>query len=223
MDNLRFYNQMRECPKEALKAITDGKLKGKSDINPMWRIKVLTETFGPVGFGWYIEPVERWIETFDKQATAWVAINLFVRDPESGEWSKPIYGLGGSMQNGSGVGEGRINDEAFKMAETDAISVACKKLGIAADVYWNSDNTKYTKATTSGAGKKAEKKETEDKEAAPEMPPVTKAIEDANAAKDKATLTKVWNYYKGAYGDTPEFRKLVAQKNKAFKAAEEAA
>ena len=71
--------------------------------------------------------------------------------------------------------------------------------------------------------KKSKNEVPEAKEPAPEIPPVTKAIEDANAAQDKATLTKVWNYYKGAYGDTPEFRKLVAQKNKAFKAAEEAA
>lgn len=29
------------------------------------------------------------------------------------------------------------------MALTDAISVACKALGVAADVYWNMDATKY--------------------------------------------------------------------------------
>ena len=32
---------------------------------------------------------------------------------------------------------------SVKMALTDAISVACKSLGIGADVYWNKDNTKY--------------------------------------------------------------------------------
>ena len=36
-----------------------------------------------------------------------------------------------------------VNDECYKMALTDAISVACKSLGIGADVYWNKDNTKY--------------------------------------------------------------------------------
>ena len=35
------------------------------------------------------------------------------------------------------------NDEAYKMATTDAISVACKNLGIAADVYFERDVTKY--------------------------------------------------------------------------------
>jgi hypothetical protein len=37
------------------------------------------------------------------------------------------------------------SDEAYKMALTDAISVSCKALGIAADIYWSKDNTKYTK------------------------------------------------------------------------------
>ena len=36
-----------------------------------------------------------------------------------------------------------VDDEAFKKAETDAISVACKMLGIGADVYWSEDRTKY--------------------------------------------------------------------------------
>lgn len=38
-----------------------------------------------------------------------------------------------------------VSDECYKMATTDAISVACKQLGIGADVYWDSDRTKYNK------------------------------------------------------------------------------
>ena len=33
------------------------------------------------------------------------------------------------------------------MALTDAMSVACKALGVAADVYWQADKTKYTRDT----------------------------------------------------------------------------
>ena len=33
------------------------------------------------------------------------------------------------------------------MALTDALSVACKALGVAADVYWQADKTKYTRDT----------------------------------------------------------------------------
>ena len=38
-----------------------------------------------------------------------------------------------------------VSDECYKMATTDAISVACKALGIGADVYWEADSTKYSK------------------------------------------------------------------------------
>ena len=36
-----------------------------------------------------------------------------------------------------------LSDEAYKMAYTDALSVACKALGIAADVYYEKDKSKY--------------------------------------------------------------------------------
>ena len=35
------------------------------------------------------------------------------------------------------------SDECYKMALTDAISVACKSLGMGADIYWGQDSTKY--------------------------------------------------------------------------------
>ena len=52
MENMAIYEAVRKAPDNALKAIQAGRLKGKTDINPMWRIKALTEQFGPVGFGW---------------------------------------------------------------------------------------------------------------------------------------------------------------------------
>lgn len=144
-DNLNLYNKWRTAPENALKTITAGNLKGKSDINPQWRIQVLTETFGPVGFGWYTKIIEHWTDTETiggkLERVAWVRVELYVK--QGGEWSAPIEGIGGSKYAGKGRGD-ELNDEAFKMAETDAISVACKKLGIAADVYWNTTNTKYS-------------------------------------------------------------------------------
>lgn len=37
------------------------------------------------------------------------------------------------------------------MALTDAISVACKTLGMGADVYWDKDSTKYSQTSTQAA------------------------------------------------------------------------
>lgn len=52
MDNLELYNKVRNVPQEAKKEIKGGRLKGMTDINPMWRIKTLTEQFGICGMGW---------------------------------------------------------------------------------------------------------------------------------------------------------------------------
>lgn len=137
MDNMELYEKMRSVPQEARKQIAGGRLKGFTDINPMWRIKKLTETFGPCGFGWYTDEVERWTESSNGVVGAFVKIHLYVKMND--EWSRPIVGIGGSSlvaQEKSGL---VFSDEAFKMAYTDAISVACKALGMAADVYFEKD------------------------------------------------------------------------------------
>jgi hypothetical protein len=82
---------------------------------------------------------------------------LRVKHPHTNEWSAPIIGIGGSKLAGKGKGDG-IDDEAYKMAFTDAISIACKNLGMAADIYYAKDRTKYdTQAETSSAAPAAAK------------------------------------------------------------------
>ena len=154
MGNLELYNAFAGVPENAKKPIQAGKLKGKTDINPMWRIKTLTAAFGPCGFGWTTKITEHWIERDGGESSALVRLELRVK--VDGQWSEPIEGIGGSKQFGKGQGDG-INDEAFKMAETDAISVACKKLGMGADVYWQANETKYSRAvdTTATRAKEA--------------------------------------------------------------------
>ncbi len=143
MENMAIYESCRVVPEEAKKPINGGRLKGMTDINPMWRIKELTHLFGTVGFGWYFKTINKWVEDREGETCAFVDIELYVK--VDGEWSAPICGTGGSKlvmrdKNGS-----YVNDECFKMATTDALSVACKQLGMGADVYWNKDaaSTKY--------------------------------------------------------------------------------
>jgi hypothetical protein len=136
-----IYEHVRQCPQDALKPIQAGRLKGKSDINPMWRIKMLTSLFGPVGIGWYYTIDKQWLEPCGEEVSAFCDISLYIK--VDGEWSKPIQGAGGSMFAAKEKNGIYVSDEAYKMALTDAISVACKALGFAADVYWNTDSTKY--------------------------------------------------------------------------------
>lgn len=141
-ENLRYYEKGRTVPATAQREIEAGRLKGKTDINPMWRIKMLTEMFGPVGIGWYIEKGNSWLEEgANGEIAAFMEITLYVK--ENGEWSKPIFGTGGSMFVAKERNGLYTDDEAYKKAYTDAISVACKALGIGADVYWEKDSTKY--------------------------------------------------------------------------------
>lgn len=141
--NLKIYNELKQVPENAKKKIRNGRLKGKTDVNPMWRIKQLTEIFGPCGIGWKPEIIRTWIETGEGGVkTANVQINLYVK-ADNGEWSCPIPGLGGALFVSRETGGLYTNDECFKMAYTDALSVCGKMLGLAADVYYEKDISKY--------------------------------------------------------------------------------
>ena len=149
MDNLSIFNQVKNVPPEAQRVIDGGRLAGFTEINPMWRIEKLTEIFGPAGFGWYYEITEKRIEEgAEGEKTVFVDINLYVK--QGNEWSKPIQGTGGSMFVAKERGGMYTSDECFKMALTDAISVACKSLGVGADVYYAKDRSKYKAPNAEG-------------------------------------------------------------------------
>src|SRR5574344_1275543 len=141
-NNLSIYEKLKTVPVEAQKPIAAGRLKGFTDINPMWRIKKLTETFGICGFGWKYLITKQWIELGGKdEKAAFVNIDLFVQIDE--KWSEAIPGTGGSSFIASEKNGLYTSDECFKMALTDAISVACKSLGMGAEIYFQKDRSKY--------------------------------------------------------------------------------
>ena len=143
MENLGIYESVRQVPQSAQREIQAGRLKGKTDINPMWRIKALTEQFGPCGIGWKYTITDKRLENgANNEVSAFVDIDLYIK--VDGEWSDAIPGTGGSAFVASERNGLYTSDECFKMALTDAISVACKALGFGADVYWAKDATKYT-------------------------------------------------------------------------------
>ena len=139
---MEIYNRVRTVPREAKKPIKGGRISGMTDINPMWRIQVLTETFGMCGFGWKYEITNKHLEQgANDEISGFVDINLYVK--HEGEWSAPIPGTGGSSFVAKEKNGMYTSDEVYKMALTDALSVACKALGIGADVYWQ-EGSKYT-------------------------------------------------------------------------------
>lgn len=140
--NLEIYNNLKTPPKGALKTIAAGRLKGMTDIKPQWRILAMTEQFGACGIGWYTDNVQ-----FDYQKTDGgevvcnCRLNLFIKVGE--EWSKPIFGTGGSKLVAQESTKLYVSDEAEKMAMTDALSVAMKAIGVAGDIYLGYSDSKY--------------------------------------------------------------------------------
>lgn len=155
MENLKVYEMLKEVPEEAQRKITGGRLAGMTDIKPMWRIQKLTETFGPVGLGWYTETTKKEIiDGANEEKIATVDILLYVnyKAPfglEEDLWSKPIEGSGGSSFIAKEQKGLYTSDECFKMAYTDALSVACKGLGMGANVYWGDNKYDTSKKITS--------------------------------------------------------------------------
>lgn len=141
--NMFVYELSRDVPIEAQKAFNNGRFSG-TDINPMWRIKKLTEIFGPCGLGWYYEIKDRWLDAGpDGIITANMTIDLYIN--YNGTWSKPIPGVGGNLFVSKSATKGlQTSDECYKMALTDALSVASKALGIGANIYFSADRTKYS-------------------------------------------------------------------------------
>jgi len=141
-ENLKLYEQFRAVPDNAKKPISAGRLKGMTDISPMWRIKSLTEEFGACGFGWKYTLDKQWVEVgADGAVMAFCNISLYIK--QDGVWSDGIPGTGGASLVAKESKGLYSDDEAFKKALTDALSVACKALGMGADVYWDKDS-KYS-------------------------------------------------------------------------------
>lgn len=136
------WRAMARPPVTALKTIKGGRLQGMTDVNPQWRYQAMTEQFGPCGVGWKYVIDKMWTEAGcdgEVLAFAQVSVQVRVRMGEGCEgcesWSDPIVGIGGNhmvVKEKAGL---RNNDECWKMAITDALSVALKMLGVAADIY----------------------------------------------------------------------------------------
>ena len=142
---ISIYESLARPPKDALREIPAGKLKGKTDINPQWRYKAMTEKFGLVGIGWKYEIQKLWVEDgANNEKLAFAQVAVMIKDGDL--WSEPIVGIGGSKLVVIERERPTSNDEGYKMAVTDAFSTALKMLGVAADIYagrW--DGSKYKK------------------------------------------------------------------------------
>lgn len=208
--NMNIYNQVRVVPESAKREIKAGKLIGKTDINPQWRIETLTKLFGPCGIGWNIKVTNQWTEQgANGEVLAFTNVELTYR--LNGEWSQPVCGTGGNVlilkTNTKGL---QSDDEAFKKSETDAISVACKKMGIGADVYWSEGSTKYTNGD-------ANVPESPENDYPAEQPvedmQLAGAIQEIQQAKSRETLQTIYNTYSMYANKNTQFMDALNKRN----------
>ena len=204
MENLKIYNDLRSVPKEAQKSFSNGKFSG-TDINPMWRIKRLTEQFGPCGIGWYWGEPKFTETTQGTTTTVHCIIALYIKNGE--QWSEPIFGVGGNtLARTEKSGTFTVSDEAYKMAFTDAQSNAAKQIGLGADIWFEKDVTKYTKDSQPEQPKQATSTPTPTPQTLDELGKTLKtALEEVAKSKTVTELQSVWNKY------------TLLQKNESFK------
>lgn len=212
MEAMKTYEALSRPPKEALREISAGNLKGKTDINPQWRYKAMTEQFGLVGLGWKYEIQKLWTEPgANGESLAFAQVAVYVRDPDSKEWSDAIVGIGGSKLINKWKNGPESNDEGYKMAVTDAFSTSLKMLGVAADIYagkW--DGSKY--------------KDCQDKDSAPKPMPKAKAPSLAGGPDTPEERARINELLSSTYPDgTKIFNQADCQGITGMRAAKTAA
>lgn len=204
-ENMLLWDIVKHTPEKVTKPFNNGRFRG-TDIKPIWRLEILTQQFGACGFGWYIDDVKYWTEQAPNgDISANCELNLYVK--VDGEWSRPIHGVGGNIFYDAK--NGKSSDEGYKMAYSDAISVACKALGVAAEIYYGNpalDNSKYEQFYTDAEKKAKAKKETapaepkvDVKEDAPAEPSVD--VEEVKAEISKAKTKAQCKLALQPYGD----------------------
>ena len=141
MTNLKLWNAVSKTdPKNTTKVNQRG---GFTAIAAHSQIKAATEQFGPIGTGWghIISNI------FFEHDCVFVEIKLWYNESALTTFS----GIGQCQV----VKDGRVDQDAAKKAETDAITKALSRLGFNADVFEGKfDDNKYIEKQTKEYAKK---------------------------------------------------------------------
>jgi hypothetical protein len=141
-ENLYLWDRLKRTDPKATKPFQRaGGFRG-TQIDPVWRIQMMTETFGPVGLGWGHEQLEWTIA----ERMVFICCRVWYIDPDTQTkcFTGPQWGGTELIRKNNRDGTERPDDEAFKMSVTDAIGKCMLQIGLAADVYMGQfDDSKY--------------------------------------------------------------------------------
>ena len=146
-DNLNIWNTVAKSDDKYLKKVSIG-ARSFTSIDPQYQIKRATEVFGPVGQGWSYKVDYKYIQHSD--ITMCVA-EVVVRHGDDNKFG-PVAGCRTFIQFNHPKRGTVVNEDAPKMALTDALTKALSHLGFNADVFLGEHDNKYAaQAKTEGA------------------------------------------------------------------------
>ncbi|WP_199235166.1 hypothetical protein [Azospirillum sp. TSA6c] len=152
--NTALWDRLKRTDPKATKPFTkSGGFRG-TQIDPTYRLQLMTEVLGPVGQGWgYVEDdlkishdmafskVRVWYVPDGASAAQWPE-GWRETYPANARWTGPQWGGTEMMPERSG--KAKPTDECLKMSITDALGKCLLQLGLAADVYMGQfDDSKY--------------------------------------------------------------------------------
>lgn len=144
-DNLEVWNLVQDTPKEFLKQIPGSSGKQLTEINPTYRVKKMTEAFGPLGIGWKYQIardlngnlIERTEASLVNNQIVFYKVLVEVYIRYENEWVKAAEQWGSAelieVFNSGKVAD-KMND-AHKSAMTDALGKLLSHFGVGSDVY----------------------------------------------------------------------------------------
>lgn len=135
--NLEFWNSVDETDPEYTKEVKYGSRQFTA-IDAQYKLKRLTEEFGKCGEGWGYNARAREV-IVGEQVIAVVEVTFWYKVPGR-EYSDSSF-MGNPNEFGPVTGacplvsKGRVDNDAYKKAETDALTKCASRLGFFADVF----------------------------------------------------------------------------------------
>ncbi|MBL4837636.1 MAG: hypothetical protein JKY34_08655 [Kordiimonadaceae bacterium] len=155
---MRIWDAVEKTDPKYLKKISFGK-RSFHTIDAQSQIMAATKLFGPIGSGWGYKPTFK-LEDGASSRVVVCYIVLWYKDPKTTDITSlcELSAVGTS----SFVKNDKVDEDAFKKAETDAVTKGLSRLGFNADVFLGRfDDNRYMDQRTKEV---AQEEEAEDKE-----------------------------------------------------------
>lgn len=161
-ENLAIWDQLKTTPPQYTKDVTYGGHKYKA-IDPQWQLEQMTKLFGPCGMGWGYETDATEVAAGNiviakVEVRVWYVVDSGTRyefGPVTGacELISPKTSGGKVLHDDQGNAILRTDTNAYKKAETDALTKAFSRIGLSADVFMGKhDSSPYVQFMTEAHG-----------------------------------------------------------------------